>query len=259
MVVRRIREHVAAHNWFAVSVDLAIVVVGVFLGTQATNWNDARLASREAHTYRDRLIEDVRTNLFDLSARQVYYRDVRHHALSALNIFESPADPTPEPFLIDAYQASQINARKFRRSTYDELVAAGALSNVGDQPLRDVADTYYQGLAVLDADMQRLPPYRERVRREIPYEVIVLIRERCGDEVSEAHGTVTFRLPVDCKLALDTSSLDRAAVRLRTAPELDRDLSRYIVDLDQRLSNLRGSEQRGRKFLAALKMANDRR
>ena len=43
MVVRRIREHVATHNWFAVSVDLLIVVAGVFLGIQASNWNEARI------------------------------------------------------------------------------------------------------------------------------------------------------------------------------------------------------------------------
>ena len=65
MVIRRIRDHVASHNWFAVSVDVAIVVVGVFLGTQANNWNDARLAANEAHTYRERLIEDVTANQVD--------------------------------------------------------------------------------------------------------------------------------------------------------------------------------------------------
>ena len=43
MVIHRIREHVAHHNWFAVAVDLAIVVVGVFLGTQANNWNQDRI------------------------------------------------------------------------------------------------------------------------------------------------------------------------------------------------------------------------
>jgi hypothetical protein len=32
MVIRRIREHVATHNWFAVAVDLGIVVIGVFIG-----------------------------------------------------------------------------------------------------------------------------------------------------------------------------------------------------------------------------------
>ena len=32
MVIRRIREHVATQNWFAVAIDLVIVVLGVFLG-----------------------------------------------------------------------------------------------------------------------------------------------------------------------------------------------------------------------------------
>ena len=41
-MIRRIREHVAHHNWFAVAIDLAIVVIGVFLGTQASNWNQTR-------------------------------------------------------------------------------------------------------------------------------------------------------------------------------------------------------------------------
>ena len=29
MVIRRIRDHVSAHNWFAVGIDVATVVVGV--------------------------------------------------------------------------------------------------------------------------------------------------------------------------------------------------------------------------------------
>ena len=43
MVIRRIRDSVAKHNWFAVGVDLLIVIVGVFLGLQADNWNEGRL------------------------------------------------------------------------------------------------------------------------------------------------------------------------------------------------------------------------
>jgi len=44
MLLRRVREHVTAHNWLAVSVDLIIVVLGVFLGIQLSNWNAERLA-----------------------------------------------------------------------------------------------------------------------------------------------------------------------------------------------------------------------
>lgn len=212
MVIRSIRDHVATHNWFAVSVDVAIVVVGVFLGAQANNWNDARLAANEAHTYRERLIEDVTANQVDFQARQAYYGDVRRHALFALQMFGSSENKLGEPFVVDAYQASQINARILRRSTYDELVAAGGLTSVGDQHVRDLAETYYQGLKVLDADNQHLPPYRDRVRRELPYEVVARIRERCGDLTTESRGTVIFRLPARCQLSLDEQLIQRAVV-----------------------------------------------
>jgi hypothetical protein len=256
MIIRRIREHAATHNWFAAVVDLAIVVVGVFLGMQATNWNGARIAANEAYTYREQLIEDVNANQIDFAARRAYYTDVRRHALAALSMLRSGSGQLGENFIIDAYQASQINARKLRRSTYDELVAAGALKALGDRHLRDIAETYYQGLKVLDDDNEHLPPYRERVRRELPYEVVSRVRERCNDRTSELDGVVIFRLPAECSLSLDRPTLERAVRELRSAPEIDRDLSRYIVDIDQRLSNFAGSDLRGRQFRTALQQAN---
>ena len=46
MLLRRITEHVKTQNWLAVGIDFAIVVVGVFIGIQVSNWNDA-LGDRE--------------------------------------------------------------------------------------------------------------------------------------------------------------------------------------------------------------------
>ena len=42
MILRRISEHVKAQNWFAVGVDLVIVVVGVFIGIEVQQWADAQ-------------------------------------------------------------------------------------------------------------------------------------------------------------------------------------------------------------------------
>jgi hypothetical protein len=158
--------------------------------------------------------------------------------------------------VVDAYQASQINARKLRRSAYDQLMAAGTLTSIGDQHLLDIAETYYQGLKVLDDGNERLPPYRERVRRELPYEVVSSIRERCDDRTSESHGVVIFRLPTKCSLMLDAPTIERAVNQVRSSPGIDRDLSRYIVDIDQRLDNFEGSDRRGRQFRDALEHAN---
>jgi hypothetical protein len=73
VLLRRITEHVKAQNWTAVALDFLIVVVGVFIGIQVSNWNgnqaderayqDAmhRLAGESAETLRS--VEEVRTNI----------------------------------------------------------------------------------------------------------------------------------------------------------------------------------------------------
>ena len=40
MLLRRITEHLRAGNWFAVTLDLLVVVLGVFLALQAERWYD---------------------------------------------------------------------------------------------------------------------------------------------------------------------------------------------------------------------------
>src|SRR5688572_26175179 len=107
MVIRRIREHVTTHNWFAVAIDLVIVVAGVFLGTQANDWNEARLARAAGDESRREIIDDLRNNEVDIASRKVYYRAVRAHSLDALDVMEPVKRTSGEPFLIHAYQASQ--------------------------------------------------------------------------------------------------------------------------------------------------------
>ena len=42
MLLRRFMHHVKDQNWFAVGLDVVVVIVGIFLGMQVTEWNDAR-------------------------------------------------------------------------------------------------------------------------------------------------------------------------------------------------------------------------
>ena len=115
-MLRRFREHAAKQDWFAVGVDVAIVVVGVFLGTQANNWNQDRVERSEAHEYRAQIIDTLRANEADIAARAHYYRQVRAHAIAALNALKQPDSSLGEPFLIDTYQASQVWQRPFERT-----------------------------------------------------------------------------------------------------------------------------------------------
>jgi len=68
MLLRRISKHVKDQNWFAVFLDFFIVVVGILIAFQITNWNEARSNDRLADSYYERLASDIRATISALSA-----------------------------------------------------------------------------------------------------------------------------------------------------------------------------------------------
>src|SRR5688572_10611303 len=107
MVIRRIRENVTAHNWFAVAVDLMVVGIGVFIGIEAANWNQRRMERADAAEYRSLVLDNLQANEADIAARIAYYRQIRGHAVAALKAKQDPGARLDDRFLVDAYQSSQ--------------------------------------------------------------------------------------------------------------------------------------------------------
>ncbi len=73
MILRRITEHVKAQNWTAVALDFFIVVVGVFVGLQVSNWNDARSDRQRTTLMLDTFRVDIRdfNGVLELYSRKV--------------------------------------------------------------------------------------------------------------------------------------------------------------------------------------------
>jgi hypothetical protein len=236
LIIRRIRERIAHHSWFAVAIDLLIVGVGVFLGTQASNWNQARIERQQGREYRAMLIDDLNTNLADLAMRKDYYRWVRGEALSTLADLRRPSRNLGEPFLLEAYQASQMLPWAFKRNTYDQILSVGAMSNLGRPLLRDQIANYYVGSEVTGANMAALPPYREVLRRVMPYAVQQSIRATCNERLTvDDRGATHIIIPATCTLGLDTATVRQAVTQVHNWPGLALDLNRWLVDLDQKL------------------------
>src|SRR5512147_1965408 len=63
MIPRRVAEHAKAQNWFAVALDFFIVVIGVFIGIEVANWNQARQDRQEERRYYGQLLVDLRSDL----------------------------------------------------------------------------------------------------------------------------------------------------------------------------------------------------
>jgi hypothetical protein len=253
MILRRIREHVGKHNWFAVGVDLIIVVLGVFLGTQVSNWNADRLAHEAGESYRARIVHDIADNERDMQVRMAYYRQVKTFALQVLGNLDGSSPIPDEQFLIAAYQATQIYPRPMVRTSYDEVLSVGALDTLGDVTTRQKIANYYIAVEVSEATFRNLTAYREVVRRAIPYRVQARIREACAERMETApSGFVQLSLPTECELGLDRDEIARAAARVRATPELELDLTRHLADIDQKFIQFTRSEARAHALYAEL-------
>ncbi|HEX4800286.1 MAG TPA: hypothetical protein VFU91_03810 [Sphingomicrobium sp.] len=253
MVLRRFREHAAKHNWFSVAIDLAIVVIGVFLGMQANNWNEARLDRNRGQQYRQRLIDDLVANDEDFRQRTVYYRQVHDAGYAALQDLRRSKSADPVAFLLKSFKAANILPRSTQRATYQEILSAGALGLVGDESIRRRIMTYYAGLDMTDRITATVPPYRDRVRSIMPYEIQQTLLVDCPEEDREdAQGRPDVFLNASCRPHLDPKEAWVAAAQVRSAPGIQLDLTRSIIDADQKILQFQSMQRSAVELRAIL-------
>lgn len=254
MVFRRFRDHVIDHNWFAVSIDIAIVIVGVFLGMQANNWNQNRTDGDEARTFRRSIIADLRANEIDIVTRAAYYRAVRDHALAALDVLENRPNDAGEGFLADAYLASSSWRRPLIRSAYDEMIGSGLGQSALGLQTRAQMSSYYAQIPQFNENVLAITAYKERLRRAMPYEVQQRIGQRCRDNIlTLPSGMQIAVFPSRCQPQLDPRQITLAVDRLKSTSELNLDLTRLVTDVDQKLALFNRYAQLARGLRFALK------
>jgi hypothetical protein len=253
MLTRRIREHAAKLNWVGVLVDLAIVVIGVFLGMQANNWNEDRLDRNRGQQYRQRVIDDLKANEEDFRQRAVYYRQVHDVGYAALQDLRRPQSADPTAFLLESFKAANILPRSTQRATYQEILSAGAMGLVGDESLRRRIMTYYAGLDMTDRTTATVPPYRDRVRSIMPYEIQQAILVECPEEDREdAQGRPDVFFNASCRPKLEPKEASLAAAQIRSAPGIQLDLTRVIIDADQKILQFQSMEHNAGELRAIL-------
>ena len=59
MILRRVATALREQNWSTITIEFLLLVVGVFLGIQAANWNQARVTQQRAAEFTERLRADL--------------------------------------------------------------------------------------------------------------------------------------------------------------------------------------------------------
>lgn len=253
MVIRRIREHVATHNWFAVAVDVLIVVLGVFLGTQVNNWNQDRLDGARAGDYRKRLVDELDFNARQYAQQIAYYRRSRDYGQAALAALEGRKALVDRDSVIAAYQLTQTDTTKTKTNVYDQMSADGLVDRLGDDELQQIATDFYLSTEVAQRSLQSIYPYRTMLREVMPYPLQMRIREACGDRnVYYKNRLVGVATVFPCRMTIPPAEAAQTARQLKSTPDIRRQMTRYLASIDEILDNLSVAHEQALAFRARL-------
>jgi hypothetical protein len=151
MILRRVIAHFRKQEWTAIALDFLIVVTGVFIGIQVSNWNEARSSSRQEGVLIAQLADDLRSMRESFVFGDTISRKAHDGWVAIFRALEScrpiEADPELIQYALARYQrTSQVSVQ---RTAYDEMTSLGMFSRLSDKELKDDVTRLY---AIIESD-----------------------------------------------------------------------------------------------------------
>jgi len=242
MILGRVTANLRRQDWTAVVVELAVVVIGVFIGIQASNWNAERETEGKAARFAESLKADMRAEAWGYEYQIHYYGNVLSNAERALDALTGKAPLSDEALLISAFRATQYNENIRRRATYDELTSTGAIGLVRDPVLRETAMRLYNTNNFNNIVQEgRSSQYRMAFRMAVSNDAQRSVEKRCGDRVAVVGDYKTNfedAINYSCSTGLPPDVIAANAATLRNDPRLVPLLRLRVVDLESNVANL---------------------
>ena len=256
MILRSVTKHVRDQNWFAVFLDFLIVVVGVFVGIQVSNWDQDRKNNTLASEYVQRIELDIKDQITQLDGVIDYYSIAYQHAQSAQSAFKNSDDLLGKAFLIDLYQASQRINVTIINATYNELLSTGRVVNIKNSRVRNLITSFYHRIGATQVTINETNPYRRIIRLHMDASIQAQILDHCGDEYVEgSESTFIIKLPKQCEVSIDDALLVEEVSALKSNQEISQELKFHLTILRGQLGSLKNAKDMASKTLARIEEA----
>lgn len=169
MILRRVGHHLKQQQWTSVLIELAILIVGVFLGFQVTDWANER-ADRAAETrHLEEIAEDLRADVaaFDQvrTATEMRIGGIDYILGETRGVtrpsrivtpngdgFDMPAGPPVAPAGSTTLlaRANLVRSTAGNRTGFEALLGAGGMQKIRDRQISRQLQVYYAQFDELD-------------------------------------------------------------------------------------------------------------
>lgn len=238
MILRRMAEAFRRQDWFAVTLETLMVVLGVFLGLQVNNWNEARAERERSREYLSRIRAELVADITEMERNRGLWQEGANEGYAAASYAETGArdGATDWEILRSFLHASQSHQLAFADTTYSELLSAGELRLIPDADLRSALADYYVLVAARRGGLgpyQLLPAYREMVRGRMRSDIMRYYSQAC---YQQSAGVNRF---IDCPPPAGVTGVTEIIRRLAADQDIMNAL-RYWADTQRLAVELAG-------------------
>jgi hypothetical protein len=175
MILRSLANAIREQNWVSVTLEVAIVVVGIFIGLQVDDWNQRRLERESDQQALILFVDELESMLEESSADLIYVRrsmwDLTLGTEIALKCDASDAERS----LLTAAIGNTLHWRvpDVRPSGLAEISNSGTLARIGNPELTSAVGSINQNIKA-NADSMALigPQYGRAWQMVVPYLVL---------------------------------------------------------------------------------------
>lgn len=149
MILQRMADAIRTQNWFTVIIEILIVVIGIFLGLQVTEWNQARKANLQNQIAMAQLDEDINEALANIDFAVITHQQHIARgklALRYLNGEDILAEHQTE--IEDAFQIMhQLPKPQLLSGHLDSILSGSTAQLITDQAIQRELTTLASALA----------------------------------------------------------------------------------------------------------------
>ena len=256
MIIKRIGKGIKDQDWFVVTIEIMIVVIGIFIGLQVDDWNEQRKENTLQQIYKDRLVRDIKTDMSHAQARLHYFTVVKAYgekALAYLDLPQTERKPTPD-ILITFMLASSRWENFYSQVTYDELKSTGRIHLIGDVDARDQVAIYYATSNIRLKEITSGTLYFKQVRSIIQPEMQEEILHKC-EEIGELIESI-LTIDESCSLDLDIDVVTEHMRQIESHPQIKAELIYAISQLRFNTNLFREQAEAADEVLTMLAVKN---
>jgi hypothetical protein len=148
VILRRVIAHFRKQEWTAIALDFLIVVAGILLAFQITEWNEARRDRALERDYLERIAAELDHSIAEIedSIRIARGREKLGRFLMDCVDNQDLVRAEPGRFIAAVTQAGYTFSPTIRAHTFDEIKSAGDLAIFRDKTLLFDISEFYTGV-----------------------------------------------------------------------------------------------------------------